>query len=75
VLLYKLGYKLLNHVNATHSLNHLSSGCIFGALIFGKTTAVNHQIVLYLLSRVSVGLMSLFYKQIGKSKVYKLDFI
>lgn len=61
VLAYKSGYKILDFVAGTRSLNHFLSGLLFGTLIFGKKTGVNNQIVLYLFSRVLIGLGTLFY--------------
>jgi peroxisomal membrane protein 4 len=65
VACYKAGYKLLDRLVAPNSLNHFLSGLIFGTLIFGKRTGVNHQIVLYLFSRVAVGLATLLYRKLG----------
>jgi len=65
VFSYKAGYKFLNHLIKPNSFNHLLSGLIFGALIFGKKTGVNQQIVLYLLSRVLIGLLTKLYRMIG----------
>lgn len=45
------------------------SGLIFGGLIFGKKTGVNQQIVLYLLSRVTVGIATYVYRRISKLKL------
>ena len=65
VLAYKTGYKTLNHLTKPSSLNHFLSGLLFGTLIFGKKTGVNNQIVLYLLSRVMIGLATLAYAKLG----------
>jgi peroxisomal membrane protein 4 len=65
VLSYKAGYKLLNHLIKPSSFNHFLSGLIFGTLIFGKKSGVNHQIVLYLFSRVIIGLATLLYRKLG----------
>jgi peroxisomal membrane protein 4 len=63
VFSYKAGYKLLNNLIKPSSFNHFVSGLIFGALIFGKKTGVNHQIVLYLFSRVAIALATLLYRK------------
>ena len=65
ILAYKTGYKTLNHLTKPSSLNHFLSGLLFGTLIFGKKTGVNNQIVLYLLSRVMIGLATLAYTKLG----------
>jgi peroxisomal membrane protein 4 len=65
VFCYKAGYKLLNHAIKPSSFNHFLSGLIFGTLIFGKKTGVNHQIVLYLFSRVAIGLATMLYRKLG----------
>lgn len=45
------------------SLNNFIAGFLVGGIIFGrKRTSINHQIVLYLLSRVILGSITLFYK-------------
>lgn len=78
VLSYKAGYKLLDRLAKPSSLNHLLSGMLFGALIFGKKTGVNHQIVLYLFSRVAIGLATLLYRKLGQlsqGKLGKIGFI
>lgn len=62
---------MLNKLVKVSSFNHLLSGLIFGAIIFGKKTGVNQQIVLYLLSRVIVALANLLYKKLGELKVGK----
>jgi len=64
VLSYKGLYKLLDYCFDRRSTNHLIAGAVFGSIIFGKKTGVNHQIVLYLLSRVSIGLATLAYKKV-----------
>ncbi len=64
VFSYKAGYKILNKIIKPTSFNHFLSGLIFGTLIFGKKTGVNHQIVLYLFSRVTVALATLLYKKL-----------
>ena len=66
VATYKTGYKCLNQLLGTSSANHFVSGLIFGTLIFGKKSGVNTQIVLYLLSRVAIGLATLFYSYLCK---------
>ena len=45
------------------SMDSFIAGCIGGYFIFGKDTPVNNQIVLYLLSRITVGLGSLLVKK------------
>ena len=45
------------------SIDSFLAGCIGGYIIFGKNTNVNNQIVLYLLSRILVGLGSLLVKR------------
>jgi peroxisomal membrane protein 4 len=75
VFSYKAGYKILDKIIGKTSGNHFISGLIFGSLIFGKKTGVNHQIVLYLLSRVLVGLASLLYKKICVLMAGKWNFI
>lgn len=70
VLAYKSGYKILDYLSGPSSLNHFISGLLFGTLIFGKKTGVNNQIVLYLFSRVLIGLATLLYnylRQLGIS--------
>ncbi len=78
VFSYKAGYKLLNRLVKPSSVNHFLSGLIFGTLIFGKKTGVNHQIVLYLFSRVAVALGALLYKNLESLKIGengKINFI
>jgi peroxisomal membrane protein 4 len=65
VFSYKVGYKLLNYFVSTSSANHFISGLIFGGLIFGTRTGVNNQIVLYLFSRVVIGLATYFYRKLS----------
>ena len=67
VLFYKASYKALNAMLGVHSGNHFLAGLVFGGLIFGRKTGVNQQIVLYLLSRVAMGLSSMLYKKISQS--------
>lgn len=69
VFCYKAGYKLLNHMVRPSSFNHFLSGLIFGSLIFGKKTGVNHQIVLYLFSRVLIGLATMLYRKFTSLKL------
>jgi peroxisomal membrane protein 4 len=45
------------------SIDSFIAGCIGGYFIFGNDTPVNNQIVLYLLSRITVGLGSLMVKK------------
>ena len=66
VLAYKTGYKTLDRLAGKSSFNHFISGLLFGTLIFGKKTGVNKQIVLYLFSRVMIGLATLAYTKIAK---------
>lgn len=73
VFLYKLGYKVLNSLIGKHSVNHLIAGGIFGGIIFGKKTGVNHQIVLYLLSRVTMSMISLLYKKVCSANWKGID--
>jgi peroxisomal membrane protein 4 len=68
VFCYKAGYKLLDYAIKPSSFNHFLSGLLFGTIIFGKKSGVNHQIVLYLFSRVSVALASLLYKKMETMK-------
>lgn len=75
VLAYKTGYKLLDYLSGPRSLNHFISGLLFGTLIFGKKTGVNNQIVLYLLSRVIIGLATLLYQQITAASIWKCALI
>ena len=75
VLAYKTGYKTLNHLIKPSSFNHFLSGLLFGTLIFGKKTGVNNQIVLYLLSRVMIGLATLAYTKLGQLASVKLAFL
>lgn len=49
-------------------MNNFIAGFVFGGLIFGKQTPVNHQIVLYLLSRVLTALVTLLYKRYFKNR-------
>ncbi len=66
VLAYKTGYKTLNYLWGMRALNHFLSGLLFGTLIFGKKTGVNNQIVLYLFSRVIIGLATMAYRYLSK---------
>ncbi len=75
VLAYKTGYKILNYLTKPSSMNHFLSGLLFGTLIFGRKTGVNHQIVLYLFSRVMIGLATLFYNKLSKICLAKCSFI
>ena len=52
-----------------HSFNHFLSGLIFGGIIFGKQSGVNHQIVLYLFSRILIGLSKWIYINVLKDKI------
>lgn len=45
------------------SIDSFIAGAIGGYFIFGNDTPVNHQIVLYLLSRIMIGLGSLLVKK------------
>ena len=74
VLAYKTSYKLLNNLIRPSSFNHFISGLLFGTLIFGKKTGVNNQIVLYLFSRVIIGLGTVLYKVIAQ-KIGKNYFV
>jgi hypothetical protein len=58
-------YKMLNHTIKPSLFNNALSGLISGAIIFGKNTAVNHQVILYLLSRTIVGLATKLYRKLG----------
>lgn len=75
VFAYKSGYKILNHLFRPSAMNHFIAGVVFGTLIFGKKTGVNNQIVLYLLSRVVIGLATLLYTKISKISEGHFDFI
>ena len=44
-------------------------------LIFGKKTGVSHQIVLYLFSRVIIGLATLLYRKISEMNASKWTFV
>nr|KAJ3405046.1 Peroxisomal membrane protein 4 [Polyrhizophydium stewartii] len=46
-----------------HNADSFIAGIIGGYIVFGKNTAVNNQIVLYLFSRISVGLAKLAVKR------------
>jgi peroxisomal membrane protein 4 len=63
VFAYKFSTLVLEKVFGKNSANNFVSGFIFGGLIFGKQTPVNHQIVLYLLSRVLTAAVALIYKK------------
>ena len=75
VLSYKSCYKILNYLFKENSWNHFISGFVFGSLIFGNKTGVNSQIVLYLFSRVVIGLATLIYKKISELGHSKWNFI
>lgn len=75
VLAYKTGYKTLDRLAGKSSFNHFISGLLFGTLIFGKKTGVNKQIVLYLFSRVMIGLATLAYTKIAKQLACKSGLI
>ena len=75
VFLYKGLYKLLDYSLGKHSFNHFLSGLIFGGLIFGKKTGVNQQIVLYLFSRIMIGLSTWLYENLWKNKNKEITFI
>jgi hypothetical protein len=62
VLTYKSAVLILEKVFGKNPINNFLAGFVFGGLIFGKQTPVNHQIVLYLLSRVLTALVTLIYK-------------
>ncbi len=62
VFSYKASCLILNKLFGKKSINNFISGFIFGGLIFGKNTPINHQIVLYLFSRVFVALITMIYK-------------
>jgi hypothetical protein len=63
VFAYKFSLLVLEKVFGKNSANNFVAGFVFGGLIFGKQTPVNHQIVLYLLSRVITASVSLIYKK------------
>lgn len=46
------------------------AGTIGGFVVFSEKTPVNYQIVLYLFSRVVMGLIYLLYKRLSKSNIY-----
>jgi len=62
---YKTIYKILDKLWGKKPINHLIAGFIFGGYIFGNKSSVNQQIVLYLLSRVLMGLVSFIYKKVN----------
>ena len=66
---------IINYLFKENSWNHFISGFVFGSLIFGNKTGVNSQIVLYLLSRVVIGLATLAYKKIAELGHPKWNFI
>lgn len=76
--LYVLGYKalvcLLTKLHKkTSKIHNLISGFVVGFLIFGMNkSSINYQIILYLLSRVMVGIVQRFAKKrkIGKMKFF-----
>ncbi|KRX08086.1 hypothetical protein PPERSA_10448 [Pseudocohnilembus persalinus] len=56
VFLYKSGVCLLNKIQQKQSkLHNIIAGGVMGYVIWGKQTAVNNQMILYLLSRVIHG--------------------
>ena len=64
VTIYKSLLLLLKSVKGEeNSLDSFLAGCIGGYFIFGNDTPVNNQIVLYLLSRITIGLGSLTVKK------------
>ena len=75
VFLYKGLYKMLDLCLGKHSFNHFLSGLIFGGLIFGKQSGVNHQIVLYLLSRIMIGFSTWIYNNWLKKMNKQIKFI
>ena len=65
VFSYKAVTLLLKTLYGDYSANHLLAGALCGGIVFGrKKSPVNHQIVMYLLSRNIVGLISLAYKKL-----------
>lgn len=75
VFLYKGFYKILDLYLGKHSFNHFISGLIVGGLIFGKQSGVNHQIVLYLLSRIMIGFSTWIYNNWLKNVNKQIKFI
>ena len=64
VTIYKSLLILLKSIKGKeHNADSFISGLIGGYIVFGEDTSVNNQIVLYLLSRIVVGLGSLSVKK------------
>jgi peroxisomal membrane protein 4 len=72
VLAYKGSYKALDRLLGPSSFSHFAAGLLFGTLIFGKKSGVNSQIVLYLLSRVLIGLATLGYQWVSQKGGWRL---
>lgn len=66
VFLYKLSCILLEKIYKKTSLNNFIAGFVCGYFIWGHKTPVNYQIVLYLFSRILIGLADMVYKKIQK---------
>lgn len=61
VPLYKFILLILKRVKGEHKSDAFIAGLVGGYIIFGKDSNINHQIVLYLFSRVCIASAKLIY--------------
>lgn len=61
VFFYKLVCLVLQQATGYRPFNSFIAGFLVGGLVFGRKTAINYQINLYLLSRITVALAEFLY--------------
>lgn len=62
VFFYKTSCLILSKLLGNRPVNSFISGFLVGGLVFGKKTPINYQINLYLLSRITIALAEMLYK-------------
>jgi len=72
VTIYKSILILLRRIQGTHKWHSFLAGCVGGYLVFASETAVNNQIVMYLLSRVLTGSIALLYSKLPSMQAFQL---
>lgn len=65
VFFYKLSCLILSKLCGRRPANSFVAGFLVGGLVFGKKTAINYQINLYLLSRITIALAEMVYRKLG----------
>lgn len=68
--IYKMMCMLLAKTFHQAPWNSLIAGIVGGFVVFSEKTPVNYQIVLYLFSRVIMGLIYVAYKKINKNNLH-----